>query len=83
MGSLHERPNIEVDLLAIDHPNVEIAINFDATLTELRLRNKQEAVLKATAVRSPLLVMSSILPCPCLWLHRGGGCQVQGRGRGV
>ncbi len=36
------------------------------------LKCKQEAVLKATAVRSPLPVMSSILPCPpCLWLHGG------------
>ncbi len=51
---------------------------------------KQEAVLKATAVQSPLPVMSLILPClPCL--AQGGGLRVgvEGswargfRGRGV
>ena len=43
--------------------------------------NKQEAVLKATAVRSPLPVMSLILPCPpCLpW---GGGLGAGGAGQG-
>ncbi len=34
---------------------------------------KQKAVLKATAVRSPLPVMSLILPCPPCLLHAGGG----------
>ncbi len=41
---------------------------------------KQEAVLKATAVRNPLQVMSSILPCPCLLCGGGGG---SGGGRGA
>ncbi len=43
-------------------------------------KNKQEAVLKATTVRSPLPVMSLILPCPPCLLHRGGG---PSGGRGV
>ncbi len=44
--------------------------------------NQQEAVLKATAVRSPLPVMSSILSCPhCIpeW-GASGGRGVQGQG---
>ncbi len=42
---------------------------------------KQEAVLKATAVRSPLPVMSLILPCPpCLVSHTGQGGGVQAGG---
>ncbi len=51
---------------------------------QLHSRFQQEAVLKATAVRSPLPVMSSILPCPpCLpqvMLSTGWGGS---RGRGV
>ncbi len=38
--------------------------------------DQQEAVLKATAVRSPLPVMSSILPCP----PYGGGLAGGGEG---
>ncbi len=47
--------------------------------------NEQEAVLKATAVRSPLPVMLSILPCPpCLpqVMLSAGGVQGQGGSRG-
>ncbi len=48
---------------------------------------QQEAVLKATAVRSPLPVMLSILPCPpwlSTWGVWGQGVQGQGDpGRGV
>ncbi len=48
---------------------------------------KQEAVLNATAVRSPLPVMLLILPCPPCLLHGGSGkgrgvWQGEGRGRG-
>ncbi len=43
--------------------------------------SEQEAVLKATAVRSPLPVMSSILPWPPCPV--GGGGSGRGRGRGL
>ncbi len=47
---------------------------------------EQEAVPKATAVRSPLPVMSSILPCPpcllCGGVQQGGGGFGRGRGKG-
>ncbi len=51
--------------------------------TKQRFSSEQEAVLKATAVRSPLPVMSSILPCPPLSLGVGGsGRGVKGEGAG-
>ncbi len=54
-------------------------------------RYQQEAVLKATAVRSPLPVVSSILPCPpCVpqvmqtqVQAKGGGGPGGGRGPGI
>ncbi len=56
----------------------------------LHCEGQQEAVLKATAVPSPLPVMSSILPCPpclppvILSVGEGGGPAAGGVGhRGV
>ncbi len=53
-------------------------------LLVLHQKTKQEAVLKATAVRSPLPVMSLILPCPPCLQQGGGGSGGRGsRNRGV
>ncbi len=53
--------------------------------TCVALLHKQEAVLKATAVQSPLPVMSLILPCPPCLPEAGGvwGQGGLGRGEGV
>ena len=54
-------------------------VNAHALLVQCAQHNKQEAVLKATAVRSPLPVMSLILPCPpYLPLGVGGWGVVEG-----
>ena len=64
-------------------PRVGVALN----MTRLPIQSQQEALFKATAVRSPLPVMSPILPCPPCLLQRGygaggGGGGLGGGGRG-
>ncbi len=45
--------------------------DLQGAMSTQRHNSQQEAVLKATAVRSPLPVMLSILPCPPCLLHSG------------
>ncbi len=59
---------------------------FFTPVPHQRKVQEQEAVLKATAVQSPLPVMSLILPCPPypqVMQATGGSKRVEGEGRGL